>query len=209
MLRVGLTGGIATGKTTVGRMFEDLGCHHLDSDQITYQLFEPGQPVHDAVIEGFGQRIVGPSGAIDRKVLGEIVFNDPAAREKLNRLVHPAIIQRQKDWLDELEAKEPNAIGIVSAALMIEVSTYKNYEKLIVVSCTPEEQRERLALRSGLSREQIEARIASQMTVSEKVKYADFVIDNSGDLENTRKQVEAVNSRLREQAANTSGRRRS
>jgi dephospho-CoA kinase len=209
MLRVGLTGGIATGKTTVGRMFVDLGCHLLDSDLITRELFEPGQAVHDAVAAEFGDRVIGANGAIDRKVLGEIVFNDPQLRQKLNSLVHPAIIQRQKEWLEGLETQEPDAIGIVSAALMIEVGTYRNYEKLIVVSCSPEEQRRRLRRRDGLTEQQAEARIASQMPLSEKAKYADYVIDSSGELPETRRQVEAINSRLRQLHANTSDRRHS
>ena len=209
MLRVGLTGGIATGKTTVGLMFVQLGCHLIDADRITYELFQPGQPVYKAVLQSFGKRILGPDGAINRKILGEIVFSDPDARTKLNELVHPAVIQSQRDWLNEMESKDPNGIGIVDAALMIEVGTYKNYDKVIVVTCTPEVQKQRLRTRSGLSEEQTEARIRSQMPLDDKIKYADFVIENSGDLARTRAQVADVNSRLRELAASTSGKRHS
>ena len=209
MLRVGLTGGIATGKSTVGLMFVELGCHLIDSDRITHQLFGPGGPVHTAVVKEFGTQIVAPDGTIDRRILGDIVFKDPAARQKLNSLVHPAVIQRQQDWLTEMQAKDPNGIAIVDAALMIEVGTYKNYDKVVVVTCSPEIQKERLIHRSGLKEDEIDARIRSQMPMSEKVKFADFVIDNSGDLSNTRRQVEEVNSRLREFAASTSGTPRS
>jgi dephospho-CoA kinase len=206
MLRVGLTGGIATGKSTAGQMFVELGCHLIDSDRITHQLFEPGQSVHNAVVEQFGKRIVAPDGTIDRKVLGEIVFKeDPGARLKLNRLVHPAVIQRQQEWLNEMQQKDPAGVAIVDAALMIEVGTYKNYDKVIVVTCSPEIQKRRLLERSGLKEDEIDARIRSQMPMSEKVKYADFVIDNSGDLAGTRRQVAEINARLRESAANTSG----
>jgi dephospho-CoA kinase len=208
MLRVGLTGGIATGKSTVGEMFVELGCHLIDSDTITHQLYEPGQPIHGAVVQAFGQRVVAPNGAIDRKTLGEIVFNDPQARAKLNSLVHPAIVQRQQEWFREVEGKEPQGIGIVGATLMIEAGTYKNFDKVIVVTCSTEEQKRRLRQRSHLSEDQIEARIRSQMPTEEKLKYADYVIDNSGDLAGTRRQVEEVNSRLREFAASTSGKRR-
>jgi len=208
MLRVGLTGGIATGKSTVGIMFIELGCHLIDSDRITHELFQPGQPVYESVVQAFGDRILACDGRIDRKILGEIVFSDPQARSKLNALVHPAVIQRQREWLNEMEAKDPGGIGIVDAALMIEVGTYKNYDKVIVVTSRPEIQKQRLRARSRLSDEEIEARIRSQMSLEEKTKHADFVIDSSGDLAETRRQVAEVNSKLREFAANTSRTRR-
>jgi dephospho-CoA kinase len=189
-------------------MFVELDCHLIDSDGITHQLFEPGQRVHDAVVEEFGARILAPDGTIDRRVLAGIVFKeDPDARKKLNSLVHPAIIQRQQDWLKEVQEEDPTGIAIVDAALMIEVGTYKNYDKVIVVFCSPEVQKQRLMQRSGLKEDEIDVRIGSQMPVSEKVKYADFVIDNSGDLSSTRRQVVEVNSTLRELAASISGKR--
>jgi dephospho-CoA kinase len=209
MLRVGLTGGIATGKSVVGRMFADLGCHLIDADRIVHELLEPGQSVHQAVVAAFGKQILRPDGTIDRKILGKIVFRDEKARQNLNSIVHPATIQRQKEWLDQLEAAHPNAIGIVEAALMVEVGTYRNYDKLIVVVCSLEEQRRRLRARSHLSEDEINARIASQMPLDEKAKFADFVIDSSGELEATRRQVEKVNSKLQELAAGTLDRRRS
>ena len=208
MLRVGLTGGIGTGKSTVGMMFVELGCHLIDADRITHQLFQSGQPVYTAVVQAFGERILLPDRTINRKVLGEIVFADDEARARLNALVHPAVIQRHQDWLSEMEARDPAGISIVDAALMIEVGTYKNYDKIIVVSCTPEVQKQRLQARSGLSEEEIASRIRSQMPLKEKAKYADFVIDNSGELPETRRQVEEVNSKLREFAVNISGTRR-
>jgi dephospho-CoA kinase len=197
MLKVGLTGGIGTGKSTVGRMFVDLGCHLIESDAITRSLFEPGQAVNRAVAAAFGPAVVGPEGRINRAVLGELVFHDSALRHKLNSIVHPAIIQHQAEWLKSVKSQDPHAVAIVEAALMVEVGTYKNYDKLIVVTCTPEIQRERLKERTGLSEEQIDARIGSQMPLAEKVKYADFVIDNSGDLEQTQNQVQRIHARLR------------
>jgi dephospho-CoA kinase len=209
MLRVGLTGGIATGKSTVGQMFVELGCHLIDADRIVRQLFEPGQAVHNAVVHAFGDSVIASDGTVDRKVLGDIVFKDPQARAKLNSLVHPATIQYQLDWLVELEVSDPQGIGIVEAALMIEVGTYKNYDKLIVAACSPELQKQRLRSRTGLSDDQIDARIQAQMPIEEKVKYADYVIDTSGDFAATWSQVSEVNSKLREFAARTSGKRRS
>jgi len=197
MLRVGLTGGIATGKSTVGAMFVELGCHLIESDQITHQLFEPGQAVYAAVVKQFGNRILALDGTIDRRILGDIIFRDPQARGKLNSLVHPAIIQRQQEWLKEMQAQDPHGIAIVDAALMIEVGTYKNYDKVIVVTSSSELQKERLRARSALSDEEIESRIRSQMPNEEKIKYADFVIDNSGSIQSTHVQVETVYRQLR------------
>ena len=197
MLRVGLTGGIATGKSTVGAMFVRFGCHLIDSDQITHSLFEPGHSVYKAVVSAFGGHILAPDGTIDRRILGGIVFNEPRARARLNSLVHPAVIQRQQEWLKEMESQDPEAIAIVDAALMIEVGTYKNYDKIIVVTCNPETQKERLRARTSLSEDQIEARIRSQMPMEEKVKYADFVIDSSGSMRATQERVEEVYRQLR------------
>jgi dephospho-CoA kinase len=198
MLRVGLTGGIAAGKSTVGRMFAELGCHLIDSDTIVHQLYEPGQAAHTAVVDAFGKPVLSPDGTIDRKVLGEIVFNDPEALAKLNSLLHPAVIRRQQEWLDEMEAGDPSGIGIVDATLMLETGSYKNYDKVIVVVCPVEEQKRRLRGRPALTEEQIDARLRSQMPAEEKVKLADFVIDTSKDLANTRRQAAEVYSRLRQ-----------
>ena len=197
MVKVGLTGGISTGKTTVGAMFVELGCHLIDSDRITHELFEPGEAVHESVVARFGAGIRDVDGRIDRLRLGEIVFNNPARRETLNGLVHPAVIERQKEFLASVESRDPDAIAIVDAALMIEVGTYKNYDKVVVVTCSPDQQRSRLIEREGLSAEEIEKRIQSQMPLEEKARYADFVIDNSGSLEETRRQVVSTYEKLR------------
>jgi dephospho-CoA kinase len=197
MLRVGLTGGIGAGKTTVGRMFVELGAHLIDADVISHELFRPGEPVHRAVVKAFGPRVVAADGSIDRVALGEIVFNDAAARARLNSIVHPAVIQRQQSWLNECESRDPQGVAIVDAALMVEVGTFRNYDKVVVVICSPEEQRHRLRQRSGLTDEQIEARIAAQMPMSEKAKYGDYVIETNGTLDDTRSQVESVWHSLR------------
>ena len=206
MLRVGLTGGIATGKSSVGQMFVELGCHLIDSDRITHELLQPGQEVHAAIVREFGNRILAPDGTIDRRILGQIVFKeDPEARARLNGLVHPAVIRRQQEWLREMEMQDAQGIAIVDAALMIEVGTYKNYDKVIVVTCPPEIQKQRLRRRSPLPDDEIKARIEAQMPLEEKVKYADFVIDTSGPMEvvirrrflGARQQVLSVYRRLK------------
>ena len=197
MVKVGLTGGICTGKTTVGRMFVDLGCRLVDSDRITHELFEPGEMVYEAVVAEFGRRIQDDEGRIDRSVLGEIVFNNRDRRQRLNDLVHPAVIERQKEFLQRVGAEDPVSVAIVDAALMIEVGTYKNYDRVVVVTCTPDQQRQRLGERFPLSDDEIEARISSQMPLDQKAGYADFVIDNSGPLEETRRQVGEVYEKLK------------
>ena len=197
MLKVGLTGGIGTGKSTVGRMFAGLGCRVIESDTITRSLFEPGQAVNRAVAAAFGPGVVSADGRVNRAVLGDLVFRDPALRQKLNSIVHPAIIQRQDEFVESVARQDPHAIGIVEAALMVEVGTYKNYDKLIVVTCSPEIQRRRIKERTGLTDEQIEARIASQMPLEEKVKYAHFVIDNSGPMESAGREVKKIYGELR------------
>ena len=196
MLRVGLTGGLACGKSVVAKMMVARGAHVIEADAIARDLMRPGQPVFEAVVKHFGREIVNQDGEIDRAALAKIAFQGGRIVE-LNQLVHPAVVQRQRDWLNEMEARDPGGISIVDATLMIEVGTYKNYDKVIVVTCRPEIQKQRLRTRSGLSEEEIEARVRSQMPLEEKVKYADFVIDNSGDLPDTRRQVEQVNSKLR------------
>jgi len=153
--------------------------------------------VNAAVAEAFGPRVVASDGTIDRKILGELVFENTELRQKLNSIVHPAINQRQSEFLAQAAAEDSHAIGIVEAALIVEVGTYKNYDKVIVVTCSPKIQRERLRERSGLTPQQIETRIASQMPLEEKIKVADFVIDNSGDIGKTRQQVEEVYRQLR------------
>src|SRR4030095_6829382 len=151
MLRVGLTGGIASGKSTVSSMFESLGAHVLDSDRITRELFQAGTAVNAAVAAAFGPSIVAPDGSINRTALGEIVFKKPDHRQKLNSLVHPAIKERQSEFLERVRTLDPHGIGIIEAALMVEAGTRADYDKLIVVTCSPAMQRERLRERSGLT----------------------------------------------------------
>ena len=197
MLSVGLTGGIASGKSTVAAMFQELGCHVIDSDQITHELLEPGQAVYEAVVGAFGPGILGPGGQIDRKALGAIVFRDPQQRQVLNGLVHPGVARRQEEFLGQVAKADPDGIAIVDAALMIETGSYRRYDRVVVVGCEPSEQRRRLRLRGRLTPGEIEARIESQMPLDEKVRYAGYVIDNSGSLEETRRQVRQVWEEMR------------
>ncbi|HJU91386.1 MAG TPA: dephospho-CoA kinase [Pyrinomonadaceae bacterium] len=197
MLRVGLTGSIGVGKSFVTSVFEELGAHVLDADQTAREVVLPGAPGLKAVVEAFGEDILNPDGTLNRKQLGAVVFGDENKRQQLNHILHPFIIARQDDILNEWEAKDPQGIGIVDAALMIESGGYRRFDKLIVVHCRPEVQLERLMLRDKLSRDEAQRRIDSQMPQEEKQKYADYLIDSSDGFELTRAQVERVYADLR------------
>ena len=197
MLRVGITGSIAVGKSYVSSVFAELGCHVLDADETARAVVEPGSAGLAAVVDYFGSEILLNDGRLDRKRLGQVVFENEKQRQKLNSILHPFIIARQDEILREWEALDPGGIGIVDAALMIESGGYKRFDKLIVVYCRPEVQLERLMLRTGLSRDEAEQRIASQMPQEEKQRYADYLIDTSDGYENTRKQTIEIHEKLR------------
>ncbi len=200
MLRVGLTGGIACGKSTVAAMMRELGCAVFDADVLAHRMIEPGQPAYDLVVKEFGFEILKPDGHIDRKKLGEIVFNEPQRLEKLNRIIHPRVIETRERELTQLELAMPRGVVVIEAALLLEAGYARNLDRLVVTWCRPEQQIERLMGR-GLTREQAEQRIAAQLPVDVKRRVADDVIDCSGSFEETRRQVEALVARLNEIAA--------
>jgi dephospho-CoA kinase len=193
---IGLTGNIACGKSVVARMFEELGARIIDADLIARLVVEPGKPAWEEIVERFGRGILNPDMTINRGRLGDIVFRDKEKREELNRITHPRIIERIKELIEEYE-KNGVGVVIVEAALIVEKGGMKPLiEDLIVVTSDEETQIRRLMERSRLSREEALSRIRSQMPSSEKVKYATYVIDNSGTLEETKKQVEEVWRRI-------------
>src|SRR5215213_3312083 len=196
MLRVGLTGSIAVGKSFVASVFTELGCHVLDADQTAREVVMPGTPGLAAITDAFGKEILNPDGTLDRKQLAAVVFGNEEKRQRLNHILHPFIIARQDEILREWETKDPNGIGIVDAALMIESGGYCRFDKLIVVHCRPEVQLERLMLRDKLSREQALRRIASQMPQEEKQKFADYLINTSEGFDLTRARTIEVHSQL-------------
>ena len=197
MLRVGLTGSIAVGKSFVTSIFSELGCHTLDADQTAREVVLPGAPGLEAIVKTFGNDVVNADGTLDRQQLGAIVFADETKRQKLNQILHPFIIARQDEIMRAWEQEDPNGIGIIDAALMIESGGYRRFDKLIVVHCRPQVQLERLMLRSGLSRDEAQARIDSQMPQAEKQQFADFLIDTSDGFEITRKRTLEVFDELR------------
>jgi dephospho-CoA kinase len=196
MLRVGLTGSIAVGKTYVASVFAELGCHVLDADQTAREVVMPGTPGLKAVTAEFGEEILKPDGTLNRRQMAAVVFSDEAKRQRLNAILHPFIIARQDEILNEWEAEDARGIAIVDAALMIESGGYLRFDKLIVVHCRPEVQLERLMLRDNLSRAEAQRRIDSQMPQEEKQKFADYLIDTSDGFELTRAQTLRVYGEL-------------
>lgn len=203
MLRVGLTGSIAVGKSFVSAALAGLGCHVLDADATAREVVAPGGEGLRRVAEAFGPEILAADGALDRARLGRVVFADEGKRRLLNSLLHPLIIAAQDEWLMEREREDPSGVAVIDAALMIETGSYKRFDKLIVAHCRDDVQLERLMRRDSLSYEDAERRVAAQMPQAEKMRHADFLIDTSGTREETRAQVEEVYGRLRELA--TSG----
>jgi dephospho-CoA kinase len=200
MLRVGLTGGIATGKTTVVAMLRELGCRVLEADKIAHQVIEPGGAAYDEVVREFGRSILTPDGLVDRKKLGAIVFAEPPRLARLNAIVHPPVLEEQMRQLAAIENADAHAIAVVEAALLIEAGFDRKLDYLVVTWCTPEQQLVRLTapgLGRGLTVEQARQRIAAQMPVEEKRKRADAVIDCSGTLEHTRAQVITLFAKLK------------
>jgi dephospho-CoA kinase len=197
MLKVGLTGSIAVGKSFVVSVLAELGCVVFDADKIAHSVMEPDQPAYLDLVNEFGETILGSDGRIDRNRLGPIVFADPERRRRLNEIVHPRVIEAQNRLLAEAEAEHPDGIAIIDAALMIESGGYKRFDKLIVVYCDRETQVARLMARNQITREDAERRVAAQMTSEEKRRYADYEIDTSGTFEETRQRVIRVYQQLR------------
>jgi dephospho-CoA kinase len=192
MLRIGLTGGLASGKSFVGRSLADLGCLVIRADELGHQALEPGGAAFAGAVREFGDGILNAEGAIDRRKLAALVFHDSQQLAKLNALVHPAVWARERQLLDEYAALHPRGIGVVEAAILVEAGSYRNYAKLIVAVCSEEQQIERAISRDGLTREQVLDRLRRQMPLADKIKYADYVIDTSGAKENTLEQTRAV-----------------
>ncbi len=176
-----------------------LGASAIDADQIAHQVIAPGQPAYDEVLTSFGSSILGDNQNIDRKKLGKIVFSDPASREKLNQIVHPHVFEEEERQKADLAAQADSLsspILVVDAALMIEAGSYRRYRVVVVVYCQPAVQIQRLMARDRISREEALERIQSQMPILEKIRYGDYLIENSGTLADTRDQVKQVFSEL-------------
>jgi dephospho-CoA kinase len=203
MLKVGLTGGIATGKSHVLSILKELGCDVIDADDLAHAAIAPGEPAYSEIVMTFGDGILASDKKIDRARLGRIVFADSDARARLNAIVHPRVFEAQKRWFDELALRRDDSepvIAVIDAALLIETGSYQRYDCVVVVHCLPEIQLKRLMTRNNLSRDGALERIQSQMSSAEKLKYADFQIDTSGTFEETRRQVEELYTKLKQKS---------
>jgi dephospho-CoA kinase len=200
MLRLGLTGGIASGKSAVAAMLREMGFAVLDADSLAHKLIEPGQPAYDEVLQEFGQSVLAPDGRVDRPKLSAIVFNDRAKLDRLNAIVHPRVAEVIFSQFEVWRRAGVRDAVFVEAALLIESGIHKNLDGLVVAWCDPDQQLERLVAR-GLSQAEASRRIAAQLSVEEKVRLASEKIDCSGSLEETRRQVEALASKLRRSQA--------
>lgn len=197
MLLIGLTGGIATGKSLVSEILRGLGAYIIDADKIAREVVEPEKPAWLEIVDFFGKDIINKDKTIKRKMLGEIVFNDPVKKRKLEEIVHPRVIEEENRMVKEYLKIKPDGIVIIDAALLIEAGSHKRVDKLIVLYADKETQAKRLMERDGLSRTDAEKRIASQLPLDKKVKMADFVIDNSKGIEGTRRQTIDIFNKLR------------
>jgi len=192
MLKVGLTGSIAVGKSFVCECFRELGCHILDADQTARVVVAPGTEGLRRVVQEFGAEILNAEGKLDRKHLASIVFADDGRRKLLNSIVHPLVIEVQDDWIRQHEKSDPDGVAIVDAALMIESGGYKRFDRIVVVWCEPAIQLKRLMLRDNLTLPEARTRIDTQLPQDEKKRFADHLIDTSNGLEETRHRVNAV-----------------
>jgi dephospho-CoA kinase len=205
LLKLGLTGGIASGKSVVGEMFVKLGAHLIKSDAVAHWLMEPGRPVYEEVVRRFGREILNADGSINRARLAEAAFGAPGGASprvaELNEIVHPAVIRHENEWMEEIGQRDGNAIAIVEAALILEANAAGRFDRLMVVTCHPEQRIVRYARRLGISedaaRAEVTRRMAVQIPDEEKIRAADFVIDNSESLASTEQQVQRVFAALR------------
>ncbi len=226
MLKVGLTGGIASGKSVVGEMFAGLGAHLVQADRIAHSLMQPGEAVYNEVVRHFGREILNPDGSVNRGRLAELAFG-PGRRvaadirgdrdknegqrasrvAELNRIVHPAVIRSQDEWMRAIGRQDPHAVAMVEAALILEAGARESFDRLVVVTCDEAQRVARFAARQKIdleaARKEVARRMAAQLPDEEKIKAADYVIDNSGPLDATREQVGQVWSKLRAVASAT------
>jgi len=203
LLKVGLTGGMASGKSVVGQMFAALGAHVIQSDAVAHQLMQPGEVVYAEVVRRFGTAILNPDRTVNRAKLAEAAFGQPPRISELNSIVHPAVIECENRWMEEIAQRDPHGIVMVEAALILEAGSANRFDRLVVVTCRPEQRIERWASRARVDmeagRREVTRRMAAQWPDAEKVKAADYVIHNSGSLDEARKQAEEIYELLRQE----------
>lgn len=197
MIKVGLTGGYASGKSFVAAEFERLGCHVIYADRLGRAVIEPGGGAYHPIVDAFGTTILTADGAIDRKKLASIVFSSPELLKQLNSFVHPAVFRLEEEGLKRFVAEDPRGIGMIEAAILIETGRYRMFDRLILTACSVGTQIERGMKRGGMTREEVLARLSQQMPVEEKREYAHYVIDTDGPKEATVHQILPVYAELK------------
>ncbi len=200
MLKVGLTGGLASGKSFVADCFARWGAHVLHADRVGHAVLEPEGEAYADVVRELGDSILRADGSIDRKALGAMVFADPDKLETLNALVHPLVFARQQAFFQDVEREDPDGIVVVEAAIMVETGSYEKYDRLVLAVCPPEVQVERFVAREGATEDDARARMARQMPLAQKIPFADFLIDTSGTKEETVSHTRVVWEKLKEEA---------
>jgi len=200
VLRVGLTGGIATGKSEVGKVFSEEGAFLLDADALGHELMMPGTEGYREIRQAFGEGILAPDSAIDRGKLGTLVFRDSASRLRLNEILHPLILEEEQRQIREFARRSPpGGIAVTQAALLVEAGVHESYDRLVVTHCSPETQIRRLLVRDGLSEDEAASRIKAQGDPRAKIKLADYLVDTTGSLDATRDQARRVYEALRQE----------
>lgn len=197
-LLVGLTGGIASGKSLAAKFFAEQGAHIIDADRLSRELVQPGRPALKEIVDAFGVFILDETGNLDRGKLAEIIFQNPQKKSILEVILHPKIIAKEMEKYSNISAEDPSAIVIIDAALLIESGNYKNVDKVIVVNSSEEHQVQRILNRNSLNPDQAAARIKNQMSLKEKIKYADFILDNNSQPQDLRRNVQKVYTKLME-----------
>ena len=207
MLRIGLTGGIACGKSTVAEMLVERGAHFLPADSLAHKLYLPGTPTYAEIVRHFGETVLNNDRTINRRSLANLAFPDRIG--ELNAIVHPAVVEAQNRWMNRVEAEDPNGIAVVEAALLIEAGVAGDFDKIIVVVCGQQDKIARFATRMGIAldtaKAEVTRRSAAQLSDEEKARRADYVIENSGPRENTERQVEKIWEQLQSLARASSG----
>ncbi len=200
MILVGLTGGLATGKSAVARLFQDCGAVVLDADVLARQLVEPGTPAWRDIVRAFGKQVLSPDRSLDRHALAKIVFRNRAKLKKLNAIVHPRVAREQTRLTREIARKAPDAVILYDAPVLIEAGAHKRMDKIVVVSADQETQIKRLRNRNHLSRTEALRRVRSQLPLAQKVKLADYVIDGTLSFEQTKNEVQGIYAELQQRA---------